>query len=825
MLNVDRALQINVALLVILGSLLLGLGNSNATLPMLASLAAITSLYVTDIWGIFSFNRFVANLAAILAATYAIYDFFSAGSESQLVSIASFLIYLQIILLFQPKTSRLYWQLLVLSLLQVVVAAALTVRVESGALFLLYIMLALSAMTLTYVHRENQSIKRLSKRAKDELTARSSASRAEGRGVLLRGAPVMLFDHTHRDQTVLRRLIRHGMMAGCGALVFAAIYFYSIPRSEQSLRNANLANQTLTGFSHRIRFNNKGLISPTGNVYFRAKFIDARTGEPMSLQSEPYFRGLVLNTYRKNRGAYQWDYRPFTPQRRDRSLDGPIPDDPLTRTNTMKAILQVSMEPNEESILFSSFPTYRTANTRPKLYYDYRSYGLLRDTGGGPLALSEYEYEVAVELNNEKKQSDMYPYLSPNTRDMSEGMDLMTRANLLSHPVDDQPEIQRLTRELLQDIPRADVRQRAEKLSNHLRVSPRYRYTLDLRAVEMNRDLDSTEDFIANHRSGHCEFFASALCMMLRHAGIPARVVMGFRCGNYNSILKHYVVQDQHAHAWVEAYIPRSNVTNEEIAAGLAGEGGAWLRLDPTPMSSRADENMLATNDALDVAQMLWDDFVYGLNSDRQQTFFFSNMFSRVPMFDSLVNGDMWNRAIEDMSTKLGLEQSQGKILVQVVVIVTLVSVVLGYWGVMIRRRRKSAQRPPMGLRGILSSVATIVSPRLGQWIAVPEPDPLVGEPVDFYEQLSSVLQKHGYRRAESQSQSEFVQSVLDRLQGDSRYEKLAPILPRIVDAFYLVRFGRRSLSSDESKEIQSWIGSLESELQTPNLAAGNSAS
>ncbi len=64
--------------------------------------------------------------------------------------------------------------------------------------------------------------------------------------------------------------------------------------------------------------------------------------------------------------------------------------------------------------------------------------------------------------------------------------------------------------------------------------------------------LDPIEDFAANHRTGHCQYFASTLAMMLRSVGIPTRIVLGFRPAEFNDVGKYFVVRQRHAHAWVK---------------------------------------------------------------------------------------------------------------------------------------------------------------------------------------------------------------------------------------------------------------------------------
>jgi transglutaminase-like putative cysteine protease len=68
-------------------------------------------------------------------------------------------------------------------------------------------------------------------------------------------------------------------------------------------------------------------------------------------------------------------------------------------------------------------------------------------------------------------------------------------------------------------------------------------------------------------RRGVCEHFVSALVIMLRLEGVPARLAAGYGSGDYNAVTGYYVVRANHAHAWAEVYFP----------------GYGWVPFDPTP--------------------------------------------------------------------------------------------------------------------------------------------------------------------------------------------------------------------------------------------------
>src|SRR5215212_12272155 len=122
-MTAQRWLQLHLVALCLLGSLFVALSTRNLTVPLGVLLAGGLSVWLTDIWKWFRLNRMLGNLAAIGAVLYSLSEFLAPNnnSEGQLQAIATLLVYLQVILFFQEKNARLYWQMILLSLLQVVV--------------------------------------------------------------------------------------------------------------------------------------------------------------------------------------------------------------------------------------------------------------------------------------------------------------------------------------------------------------------------------------------------------------------------------------------------------------------------------------------------------------------------------------------------------------------------------------------------------------------------------------------------------------------------------------------------------------------------------
>ena len=77
--------------------------------------------------------------------------------------------------------------------------------------------------------------------------------------------------------------------------------------------------------------------------------------------------------------------------------------------------------------------------------------------------------------------------------------------------------------------------------------------------------------FLQEDKRGYCQQFSGTMALMLRMAGIPARVAAGFSPGSYNKDTREYRVRDLDAHSWVEVWFT----------------GIGWVPFDPTPARSR----------------------------------------------------------------------------------------------------------------------------------------------------------------------------------------------------------------------------------------------
>jgi protein-glutamine gamma-glutamyltransferase len=114
---------------------------------------------------------------------------------------------------------------------------------------------------------------------------------------------------------------------------------------------------------------------------------------------------------------------------------------------------------------------------------------------------------------------------------------------------------------------------------------------------------DPLARFLFDTKAGFCEYFATAMAVMLRTQGIPSREVNGFLPGEYNDVGGDYIVRASDAHSWVEAYFP----------------GSGWITFDPTPPSNEAPAGLLSRLALyVDWFQLTWNEWVINYDFSHQ---------------------------------------------------------------------------------------------------------------------------------------------------------------------------------------------------------------
>lgn len=141
---------------------------------------------------------------------------------------------------------------------------------------------------------------------------------------------------------------------------------------------------------------------------------------------------------------------------------------------------------------------------------------------------------------------------------------------------------------------------------------------------------ESVDDFLFRTRSGYCEHYAATFTFLMRAAGIPARVVLGYQGGNFNPLGEYFAIRQYHAHAWSEVWLPNAGWTRVDPTSVLAPERiavGAEALVPnigvPRILSSR-EINWAITlwrnlTMGWDAANTLWNQWVLDFGVERQK--------------------------------------------------------------------------------------------------------------------------------------------------------------------------------------------------------------
>ncbi len=765
----QRLLQINMATLAALGTLLLGMGQREAGLPLLMLFAAITSVLVTDVTGWFRLNRTVANIAALGALLISARELLQFGHEEQVTGIIRLLIYVQIILLFQEKDDRTYWQLVMLSLLQVVLAAAYSQGIGFGVLLIVYMLVGFSALTLLCLHRQRYRFEQSQGAQFVGTGFIGTGFIGTGGGDLDRSDPA----EVGIGWTLVRRLVAMGF----GTLMLTLLLFVVFPRSTQSEWRAAIVTQKhLVGFSQEVQLGELGEIIESPEEVMRIKLTRFESNRPCRVLGELYLRGAILTKYY----AGQWSHHPPGNSTQPLPLVRPAPGEGW--------VLQtITIEPLDRREVFCVWPFFETQNSRPlDLHYDR----LIRPNNRKSVRFS---FELGTTGLGKGEQSALVPCDDP-----------LAAANLLQVP--ELPELVQLAEqwarasELPSDDREGDDRNALANEFVRQFSNPQNRFQYTLEAQQRNLKVDPIEDFVTEGRQGHCEYYATALALMLRSQGIPARVVMGYKCGEYDQVEKFYQVRQLHAHSWVEAYLRPEDIpaemTRDDPPSRWAR--GAWLRLDATP----AGDDVLYVDRGTSLIdhlkrtmrdlQGLWAAYVLEMNSRRQHEKIYQPVIQAVKRAAAAVSDPGWWRGLFG---RIGRLLDPTRLSGPTDYRLWLGLLILAGFAMLLRRGRRLIHAGLALFTRLFGRATRQAARRRAE--------------VEFYRRLESLLLRHGLERPAGQTQREFAILAGQDLAERTGHPELAPLPPEVTEAFYRVRFGRLPLDTTQAQTVEQALAKL----------------
>jgi transglutaminase-like putative cysteine protease len=188
-------------------------------------------------------------------------------------------------------------------------------------------------------------------------------------------------------------------------------------------------------------------------------------------------------------------------------------------------------------------------------------------------------------------------YTAPDDEVLVDRLNDGDRQRYLTTPTSLPPRIAALALEWTRDKKTPDEKARA--IVDHLHRE--YRYDINSPSGGKDQPLD---DFLFESRRGHCEFFSTAMAIMLRQIDIPSRNVTGFVGGTYNRFGHYYAVREGDAHSWVEAFVGDR-------------DHGVWMTFDPTPPAGaqpleETTGALVYMRDLLEALSQRWNRYVVG---------------------------------------------------------------------------------------------------------------------------------------------------------------------------------------------------------------------
>ncbi|MBV9928872.1 MAG: DUF3488 domain-containing protein [Acidobacteria bacterium] len=459
-------------------------------------------------------------------------------------ALVHFTLLLSSIKLLQVKSDRDWLFLYLISFFEVLLAAGLSASPTFLVSLGLYVFTALLAVVCFELRKSARVVPQ----------SESRLLVANKPGLLRRGRA----GKNQRGARALRRL----PLAAAG--LFLAIFglalpiFLITPRAAENTLSVpgGAASTGFTGFSDHVRLGDIGRLNESNQLVMRV-----RVETPAKAAGRPLrWRGVALDHFDGRNWSQTDDPRPLYTDS-DGNLFKLGTTEDITRLTTQTFFV----EPIDTPVIFAAPRALALQGAFPYVRRDSED-GLLsrpHPTERVTYTVHSDTYEPSPEQLRAERGS-LPANVTPNLRRPVEEYlqlpaSLDTRVGSLAVMV-----VARARAKNFYDVARA-----IEAHLNSNAYGGDYRYSLEMRA----KGPDPLSDFLFNVRAGHCEYFATAMAVMLRTLRVPARVVNGFQTGEYNAAADAYAVRQADAHSWVEVYFPESD---------------SWVTFDPTPSDGRA---------------------------------------------------------------------------------------------------------------------------------------------------------------------------------------------------------------------------------------------
>lgn len=660
--------------------------------------------------------RWVRGWTIGLAVFLAVQVLRGFAGGSILVLVIEFIAALQISRLFNRRGAREHQQIAALSMLQLIGATVLSTDLTYGFAFAGFVVVTPWMLALGHLRAEIEAIhpSEIDGEADEEAVAKVLAS---------------------------ERLIGPGFLAGTALLavplfLMTGVLFVVFPRVGLGIFSfGRTPGQHVSGFGANVELGSFGSIRSDPTVVLRVT--------PPGLPESPM---LFANLRMRGTSFDHYDGRRWTRSREFESESAGHQDGnyriPLRMPTVRDEEWAINLDPLDEPVIF--LPPNTVALGIPPRVVGGISVGRRISWIRASLDI-RYEDADGLGLSYVAYTGDdphAYPPLLP-----SEG-----GADPYRQVPEGHERVAALAREWTEGAEGEDAVIAA--LLSHLRDSGEYTYSLDMPAVD--DDEEPLDVFLLEARRGHCEYFSTAMAVMLRTQGIPARNVTGFLGGRYNIYGGYYALSQGDAHSWVEVW--RS--------------GRGWVTVDPTPPARdmiRPDPGWFgAVLDIIDALESRWADDIVSYDLHRQVSLFWQ--------LRRWMRGD--RDVAEEQAARTGTTAASA-----------------------------SSRIVPWKLM-IFGAILLVLAWRLARWLRRRAREPSIADPnarraVELFEALDKTLASLGWARPPGRTATEHA----DRLERAGFAETL--LIRTIVDRYLAARYGGESLEPEELDRLRRAVRAL----------------
>lgn len=648
---------------------------------------------------------------------YKIFSIENSGTEVA-ATLARMILILAAVKLLQKKSERDWIFLYLMSFFEVLLAAGMSISPLYLASLILYLLFTICAIIIFEIKKTSDSIEK-SKAAKQTETNPSKFKFK---------IPFSRFPAT---AIILLFII----------IALAIPLFFAFPRVSGAGQGNNSGSSTnLTGFSDSVSLGSIGRLKQNNEIVMRAR-LEGNNGENASPLK---WRGIALDNFdnkiwSKSKGDSKL---PFVKGERDFFLiDYP------SRTGNI-TVQTVYLEPIDTPVLFSLQRPIAVQGNIKVLEKDAENSLSFQRDGSERVSYKVHSDRTLPDVDLLKADNKNYPPKFSNYLQLPQQLD---------------PRIAELAKQV---SAKANTSyNKAKLIESYLQND--FGYSLEMKA---GGD-EPLADFLFNIREGHCEYFATAMAIMLRTQGIATRVVNGFQQGEYNETADVYIIRQSDAHSWVEVYFPEENT---------------WIPFDPTPFAGQFTPTSSAGivgkfNQYLEAIETFWIQYFVSYDNQEQRSLVRS---LKSGFSEYQIKASMWlteaQYRISDWWAKVrgdkGLQASAIAVAYALgYLIAGILSIFVLIW--LYRKIKKLA-----------------LWQRIFDWFKVKNKQSIV----EFYGRMLKVLEKNGYTRAQHQTPLEFA------------FALNMPEAIKITEKYNRVRFGEKELSKDEANEIENWLNGLE---------------